>query len=98
MNAATAEAPLAVIVYPESDGKPMADNTEQSRWIMVLHGNIEALLHDVVALVVANLMWYAREGFPEECAAPDVFVAFGRPKGKRLSYLQWQEGGVAPQV
>jgi hypothetical protein len=27
-----------------------------------------------------------------------VFVAFGRPKGKRGSYKQWQEDDVAPQV
>ena len=27
--------PKPVIVYPESDGKPMADNTKQARWIFV---------------------------------------------------------------
>jgi len=27
-----------------------------------------------------------------------VLVAFGRPKGDRGSYLQWEEGGIAPQV
>jgi hypothetical protein len=45
-----------------------------------------------------NLLWYAREGFPGERAAPDVFVAFGRPHGDRGSYKQWEEGDVAPQV
>ena len=25
-------------------------------------------------------------------------MAFGRPKGDRRSYLQWEEGGIAPQV
>jgi hypothetical protein len=25
-------------------------------------------------------------------------VVFGRPKGRRGSYLQWQEDGIAPQV
>jgi hypothetical protein len=25
-------------------------------------------------------------------------VVFGRPKGDRPSYLQWEEGGIAPQV
>jgi hypothetical protein len=94
----SAEAPKVLIVYPESDGKPMADNTEQARWIMVLHGNIEALLREVLAFVATNLMWYAKERFPQECQAPDVFVAFGRPKGKRPSYKQWEEGDVAPQV
>ena len=30
--------------------------------------------------------------------APDVLVGFGRPKGRRGSYKQWEENGVAPQV
>ena len=30
--------------------------------------------------------------------APDVMVAFGRPKGYRGSYMQWEEGGIPPQV
>jgi hypothetical protein len=30
--------------------------------------------------------------------APDVMVAIGRPKGRRGSYKQWEEGGIAPQV
>jgi hypothetical protein len=85
------------IIYPESDGKPMADNTRQARWLVVFHGNLDALFGESV-FVALNLMWYAREGFPEESAAPDVFVAFGRPKGERGSYKQWEEGNVAPQV
>ncbi|MEM9542302.1 MAG: Uma2 family endonuclease [Cyanobacteria bacterium P01_E01_bin.42] len=28
----------------------------------------------------------------------DVMVVFGRPKGERGSYMQWQEDNVAPQV
>src|SRR5262249_7590448 len=30
--------------------------------------------------------------------APDVYVAFGRPKGDRGSYKVWEEGGIFPQV
>ncbi|MFO0957940.1 MAG: Uma2 family endonuclease [Isosphaeraceae bacterium] len=30
--------------------------------------------------------------------APDTLVAFGRPPGPRGSYMQWEEGGIAPQV
>ena len=86
------------IVYPDSDGEPMSDNTRQARWISVLHGNLSALLREVVAFVAMNLLWYAREGFPQERAAPDVFVAFGRPRGERGSYKQWEEADVAPQV
>jgi Uma2 family endonuclease len=98
MTPVSTEVTQAAIVYPECDGKPMSDNTKQARWMVVLHGNLEALLADQVAFVALNLMWYAREGEPDECAAPDVFVAFGRPAGERRSYKQWEEAGVAPQV
>ena len=46
----------------------------------------------------ADLFWYPVQGHPEICQAPDVLVAFGRPKGDRGSYMQWVEGGIAPQV
>jgi len=83
------------IEYPESDGKPMADNTKQLRWIVALYGNISALFADMPDVFVGgNLMWYPVEGHPEICNAPDVLVAFGRPKGDRGSYKQWEEGNV----
>ena len=31
------------MVYPESDGKPMADNTKQFRWIVTVQGGLDAL-------------------------------------------------------
>ena len=35
------------LVYPESDGKPMADNTRQFQCITTIEGGIEALFrHD----------------------------------------------------
>jgi Uma2 family endonuclease len=86
-------------VYPESDGKPMADNTVQLQWIVVLYGNLAALYRDVLDVFVAgNLLWYPEEGHPEVNAAPDVMVVLGRPRGHRSSYRQWEEGGVGPQV
>ncbi|MCS7311146.1 MAG: Uma2 family endonuclease, partial [Armatimonadetes bacterium] len=38
------------------------------------------------------------EGNNQLCAAPDVMVVFGRPKGDRDSYRQWEEEGIPPQV
>lgn len=74
----------------------MADNTEQCEWIVLLFGNLRALLtNDFVA---ADLLWYPVEGHPEVRTAPDGLVALGRPPGRRGSYKQWEEGGVAPQV
>src|SRR5829696_6361628 len=93
---ATIPAPL---VYPDSDGKPMADNTKQALWIVVLWSNLATSYHQILDVFVAmDLLWYPVEGEPEIRAAPDVFVVFGRPKGHRGSYMQWKEKDIAPQV
>ncbi len=93
------EAGPAVIVYPESDGKPMADNTIQARWIFVLFGNLAALFRSAAdVFVAANLYWYPRENDDRERTAPDVLVVFGRPRGDRGSYRQWEEGDVPVTV
>jgi Uma2 family endonuclease len=87
------------IKYPEDDGLPMADNTRQLRWIVVLYGNLCALYRQVVdVFVAANHLWYPEEGHPEVCNSPDVMVIIGRPKGDRSSYRQWEEGGVPVTV
>lgn len=85
--------------YPESDGKPMADNTEQFRWIVVIQQNLEWLFaDDPMVFVAGDLLWYPVEGQAGICTAPDILVAFGRPKGRRGSYQQWNEGNQPPQV
>jgi len=86
--------------YPDSDGQPMADNTEQYEWLVKIKENLEILFADDPTVFVAgDLLWYPvpdrRETGP---IAPDVFVVFGRPKGRRGSYRQWEEDGIAPQV
>jgi hypothetical protein len=48
--------------------------------------------------VAGDLLWYPVESEPTIRCAPDVMVAFGRPKGYRGSYKQWEEANVAPQV
>lgn len=87
------------IVYPDSDGQPMADNTLQFRWIVTVQGGLDALFADRPDVFVAgDLLWYPVEGRPDIRTAPDVMVVFGRPKGDRGSYRQWEEAGIAPQV
>jgi Uma2 family endonuclease len=87
------------IVYPDSDGQPMADNTKQFRWITTIHGNLDWLFrNEELVFVAGDLLWYPIEGNPKYRVAPDVMVIFGRPKGDRGSYKQWQEDNIAPQV
>ncbi|QUS62167.1 Uma2 family endonuclease [Synechocystis sp. PCC 7339] len=87
------------IVYPDSDGQPIASNTKQFSWIVLLKENLECLFADNPDVFVAgDLLWYPVEGKPEIRVAPDVLVALGRPKGDRGSYRQWQEDNQPPQV
>jgi Uma2 family endonuclease len=55
-------------------------------------------LHDPNVFVAGDLLWYPVEGNNVIRQAPDVLLVFGRPKGYRGSYQQWEEGNIAPQV
>jgi len=35
------DSPKTAIVYPDSDGKPMTDNTRQFRWITTIKANLD---------------------------------------------------------
>ena len=87
------------LFYPESDGKPMSDNTRQYRWIVTIKENLEiCLAGNLDVFIAGDLMWYPVEGTSQICQAPDVMVVFGRPRGDRGSYQQWKEKGIGPQV
>jgi Uma2 family endonuclease len=95
------------ILYPESDGKPLADNTIQFRLIVTIQGGLDTLFQDRDDVFVAgDLFWYPvqltqqqiRERKAAQRQAPDVMVVLGRPKGDRLSYKQWEEENIAPQI
>jgi Uma2 family endonuclease len=91
--------PPSRVVYPDDNGEPMAENTLQFEWIVTIKGGLEALFRDRPDVFVAgDLLWYPVEGEPAISTAPDTMVAFGRPKGYRGSYKQWEEGDIAPQV
>ena len=87
------------IIYPDSDGNPMAENTEHYEWIVKIKENLEILFASENNVFIAgDLLWYPVEGSVKTRQAPDVMVIFGRPKGKRGSYKQWEENNIAPQV
>lgn len=99
--------PSSEVIYPDSDGQPMADNTKQFRWIVVIQQNLDWLFADDLTVFVAgDLLWYPVQGDNTLRTAPDVMVVFGRPKNDspeatlcdRGSYQQWKEENIAPQV
>ncbi|MDX2305342.1 MAG: Uma2 family endonuclease [Microscillaceae bacterium] len=87
------------IIYPESDGEPMAENTTHFQKITTIQGGLDSLFASRTDVFVAgDLYWYPEEGKPHIRVALDIMVAFGRPKGHRSSYEQWNEDHIAPQV
>ncbi len=86
------------VVYPESDGKPLADNTLQWDWMVKIVGELRAMFAGREVFVAGDLFWYPVQGAPKIVTAPDAMIVFGRPAGNRGSYIQHREGDLAPQV
>ncbi|MBU6344513.1 MAG: Uma2 family endonuclease [Cyanobacteria bacterium REEB494] len=68
-------------------------------WIVKIKENLEILFKSNPDVFVAgDLFWYPVEGNNKIKLAPDTMVVFGRPKGHRGSYRQWEEDNIPPQV
>jgi len=81
------------IYYPESDGKPMAE-TELHQDVMIdlIHALQTRYESEPDVQVGGNLLLYYAEGNPRLCVSPDVYLTRGIPKGRRETYLLWEEG------
>lgn len=98
MQSQTSQSQQPDIFYPDTDGLPMANNTIQFRWILVIQQNLDWLFADDSVFVAGDLFWYPIAGRSDVKTAPDVMVVFGRPKSDRGSYKQWEEENIPPQV
>ncbi len=80
-------------LYPESDGKPMAETERHFRELIKNMSRIEThLAHLPDAYVMGDMMMYYEEGNPRKSISPDIFVAFGIGKKERRIYKIWEEG------
>ena len=85
------------IVYPESDGKPMAESDlhrEIMVWIIQL---LQRFFAGQQVYVSGNLLIYYEKGNPRKSVAPDCFVVWDVEPRLRLTYKLWEEG-QAPLV
>ena len=86
------------IVYPDSDGEPMAENEEQLyAMIDVITTLREWYASQEDVHVGGDLLIYYRMNDNETRVAPDVFVVFGSDKARRPSWIVWREG-KAPDI
>src|SRR2546430_1960666 len=91
--------PNGSIIYPDCDGRPLAETSRQFWWISLIAGNLASLFRDRDdVFVCGDQLGYPVEGEPQIRTAPKVYVVFGRHKGDRGSYKQWEEGGVPMTV
>ena len=85
--------PPAAIDYPESDGKPLAENDPQLHAIHYAFGALLLRYRERPDVYVsADLLIYYEEGNPGGAVAPDVFVVFGVEDRMRGNYKVWEEG------
>ncbi|MGH9841159.1 MAG: Uma2 family endonuclease [Blastocatellia bacterium] len=86
------------LVYPETDGEPMAETDLHAKLMIDLWFALNNFFRDDPQVYVTrNLFLYYVKGDPKKRVAPDVFFVRGVPKGDRRVYFLWEEG-VVPQV
>lgn len=86
------------VVYPESDGKPMAETDIHRDLMLDLIAALQEFYRDAPDVYVSgNLLIYYVEGDPKRRVAPDVFVVKGVAKHRRNTYQIWLED-KAPNV
>ena len=90
--------PIAVerpeVEYPDTDGKPMADNTWQATTMHYADG-VLAIHFRGRGFVATGLLVYYREGENRARGAPDVMLVLGVDGSHRFNYRIWAEGGRA---
>ena len=82
------------IIYPVSDGEPVAETYDHLYAIIVTLEVLKQYLAGQQATVLANQFLYYAKGFPKLRVAPDVMVIFGVNPGGRDSFKTWEENAV----
>lgn len=82
-----------VIIYPDEDGKIVAENEVHLDAAIQMMNFFRAYYanNDAVA-INSNLFVYYEEGNPKKRLAPDFFISYGVPKRVRMNYKVWEEG------
>lgn len=85
------------IVYPISDGEPVAETYDHLYAILTTLEVLKQYLVGSRATALANQFLYYAQGFPKLRVAPDVMVIYDVEPGGRDNYKIWEEKQV-PKV
>jgi Uma2 family endonuclease len=81
----------AILNYPESDGKPMAESALNRDWMVRIIELLQCFFKGVRVYVSGNLLIYYVEGDPTKSVAPDVFVVKDCDPKQRRVFKIWEE-------
>ncbi|MEA3642194.1 MAG: Uma2 family endonuclease [Lamprobacter sp.] len=80
------------VVYPDSDGRPMAESDFQREPLIYAVNALRRWFHAREDVYVSgNILLYYEQGNPRAAVAPDVLVVLGAPSHNRRSYKLWEE-------
>lgn len=85
------------IVYPSSDGEPLAETQQHVLAILMTLTLLRLYLQDQQVVVFADQFLYYIEGNPRARVAPDVMVVFDIEKRLYANYKIW-EGKQTPTI
>ncbi len=84
-------APPDKIVYPDTDGEPMAaSDLHRDILVWILQALRHHFNNDVY--VSGDILMYDKQGNPRSSISPDVLVTFGIGHHRRRTYKVWEEG------
>ena len=80
------------LVYPESDGEPMAETGRHVRALLDMIDMIDWHFRDTPDVHVSgNMFLYYEEGNPRKVISPDVFMVRGVSKKDLRTYKTWEQ-------
>ena len=80
------------LVYPDSDGEPMAESGKHVKTLLDMIDAIDLLFQDVPdAYTCGNMFVYYEEGNPHKFISPDVFMVRGVSKKDLRTYKTWEQ-------
>ena len=80
-------------LYPESDGKPMAETDLHIEAIIEMRSRFRNYYRDIPDIYISgNIMMYYEDGRPSKAVSPDLLISFGAGKKPHRTYKIWEEG------
>ena len=80
------------LVYPESDGEPMAETPKHQQTMIDCMDIMRSHFREVPDVYIGgNMFLYYEEGNPRKSVSPDVFMVRGVPKKELRVYKTWEQ-------